>query len=342
VTGPSSPSPEPGVVLSIVVPVFDEIDNLAPLAAEVAALAGRLPPFELILVDDGSRDGGWARIVELARQHPFLRGLRFLGNQGQTAAMAAGIEAARGNLVAFLDADLQNDPADLPALLAPIERGEADVVCGWRRHRKDRAVTRVLPSLVANRLISTVLGLPLHDVGCTLKVFRKIYLEDVQLYGEMHRFIPAYAAAQGARLVEVETNHRPRTHGRSKYGLARTYKILVDLLTVKMLNAYGSKPAYFFGKLAFLLGAFASALFVLVAWRVLVLHRLEATPAIFVMVVLYISSLLCLMSGLLAELMVRILHRVGGRQLYRIVDRTGEGSDGGPGSAGSPSRRPTS
>ncbi len=315
---------EAGVVLSIIVPILDEIDNLGPQTDEIAAVAGRLPPFELIFVDDGSHDGSWERIVELSRKFPWVRGLRFLGNQGQTAAMTAGIAAARGSLVAFLDGDLQNDPADIPALIEPIVRGDADVACGWRRHRKDRALSRVLPSWLANQVISRVLGLPLHDVGCTLKVFRKIFLEDMHLFGEMHRFIPAYAAAQGARLVEVETNHRPRRHGTSKYGLARTYKVLVDLVTVKMLNAYGSKPAYFFGKAAMVLGALGTGAFALVAWRVLVLHRLETTPMVFVMMLLYIAALLSIMSGLLAELMVRILHQVGGRELYRIIDRTGE------------------
>jgi dolichol-phosphate mannosyltransferase len=239
------------------------------------------------------------------------------------------MHAATGELVAFLDADLQNDPRELKKMLEPILAGRADVVCGWRARRKDRALSRVLPSLAANLLITHALGLKLHDVGCTLKVFRRVYLEDVALYGEMHRFIPAYAAAQGGRILEREVNHRPRLHGQSKYGLSRVWKVLIDLLTVKMLNTYGSKPAYFFGKLGFLFFGFGCASFLVVACRALFRGHPESTPLIFFMLLSFVASLVCLTSGLLAEINIRVLHRVGGKRSYRIVDVVGGPS--GPG-----------
>ncbi len=325
--------PEPErPLLSVVSPVFNELGNLEPLVREMEEVRPSFPgESELILVDDGSRDGSWDRIRELAVGRPWLRGLRFLGNQGQTAAMAAGIEHARGDLIAFMDADLQNDPRDLPGMVAKILEGRADVVCGWRAHRKDRTLSRIVPSLVANLLITHALGLRLHDVGCTLKVFRRVYLENVELYGEMHRFIPAYCAAQGGRIVEVEVHHRPRLHGESKYGLSRVYKVLIDLLTVKMLNTYGSKPAYFFGKLGFLFFGLGTAAFLLVAWRALFRNHPESTPMIFFMLLMYVASLVCVTSGLLAEINIRVLHRVGGKRSYRIVDEVGP-----PGPAGGP------
>ena len=317
------PAPE-RLLLSIVAPVFNEVSNLEPLVLEIEEVRPSLSgESELILVDDGSRDGSWDVIRRLAVDRPWLRALRFLGNQGQTAAMAAGIEHARGDLIAFLDADLQNDPHDLPEMVATILDGRADVVCGWRARRKDRTLSRIVPSLVANLLITHALGLRLHDVGCTLKVFRRVYLENVELYGEMHRFIPAYCAAQGGRIAEVEVHHRARLHGESKYGLSRVYKVLIDLLTVKMLNTYGSKPAYFFGKLGFFFFGLGTAAFLLVAWRALFLNHPESTPMVFFMLLMYVAALVCVTSGLLAEINIRVLHRVGGKRSYRIIDEVG-------------------
>jgi glycosyltransferase involved in cell wall biosynthesis len=287
---------------------------------------GSLPcRLEVILVDDGSVDGSWEAVKGLSSGRDWLRALRFLGNQGQTAALSAGIEAARGGLIAFMDADLQNDPKDLPVLVQPILDGRVDAVCGWRVHRRDDALSRKLPSTVANILITRALGLKLHDLGCTLKVFRSEYLEDVHLYGEMHRFIPAYAHAQGARIMEVAVNHRERRFGKSKYGFTRVYKVLIDLLTVKMLNTYGAKPAYFFGKIGIFFFTLGTLAFSLVAYRALALGRTESTPMIFIMMLMYVASLICLMSGLLAEINIRVLHAVGERRPYRVVDRIGFG-----------------
>jgi glycosyltransferase involved in cell wall biosynthesis len=315
--------------LSIVIPLYDEEPNLTKLVTELeAALPSVGGDAEVILVDDGSRDGSWALLQQLSGGRPWLRGLRFLANRGQTAAMAAGIAAARGELIAFLDADLQNDPRDLPRLIEPIRRGEADVVCGWRASRKDNAMTRTLPSRIANLVIRRSLGFKVHDVGCTLKVFRRRFIEDVTLYGEMHRFLPSYASSQGARITEAEVNHRPRHAGVSKYGFERVGKVLIDLLTVKMLNQYGASPGYLFGKIALVFFLLGTAAFSVVAYRAFALGHVEATPLIFVMTLLYMTGVVALMSGLLAELNIRILHQVGGQKSYKVIDEIGS-PDGG-------------
>ena len=328
-----STHPNSRPLLSVVVPVFNEADSIAALVAEMEEAFARLAaPCEAIVVDDGSRDGSWQRITDLTAQRPWLKAIHFLGNRGQTAAMAAGMAAARGELIAFLDGDLQNDPHDLPAMIEPILAGRADVVCGWRARRRDNPITRTLPSRVANFVISKALGLPLHDIGCTLKVYRRAYLGDMVLVGEMHRFMPSYAQAQGARITEVVVNHRARRYGRSKYGFGRVGKVLVDLLTVKMLNAYGTSPAYFFGRIALLFFGLGSAAFALVAYRVLILRHLEATPVVFLMLLMFITALLTLMSGLLEEIIVRVLYQVGGRLPYTIAEQVGFGpADRSPG-----------
>jgi glycosyltransferase involved in cell wall biosynthesis len=317
--------------LSIVVPVLNEIENLDSLASELDRLTNAIEGgFEAIFVDDGSTDGSWQKIVELARARPWARGLRFLANRGQTSAMVAGIEEARGELVAFLDADLQNDPADLPRMMAPILSGESDLVCGWRRGRRDSFV-RVFPSWAANRLISLAFDLRLHDLGCTLKVCRREFLDEIQLYGEMHRFIPCYARTQGARISELAVNHRPRRAGKSHYGMERIGKVLVDLLTAKMVNDYGSKPAYFFGRIAFVFFLLGTIAFGVVLYRTFLLDRPQSTPMIFMMLLAYLTALISMMSGLLAELNIRVMYGVGRRKPFRVIEKTpGSSSDGLP------------
>jgi glycosyltransferase involved in cell wall biosynthesis len=316
-------------LLSVIIPVSNERANLQPLLDEIEAVFPAIPgACEVIVVDDGSRDGSWEVLTELAARRPWLRCLRFLGRQGQTAAIAAGIADARGNLLAFLDGDLQNDPADLPRMVEQLRAGDVDVVCGWRVHRRDRPLTRTIPSRIANAILTRALRLHLHDLGCALKVFRRPFIEDAELYGEMHRFLPAYALAQGARIAEIPVNHRPRTQGSSHYGLGRTYRVLIDLLTVKLLNSYATKPAYFFGKIAIAFFLLGTAMFGVVAYRALALDRTQSTPMIFIMLLMYITSVICLMSGLLAELSIRILHRTGGRRPFRIIARIGEERSG--------------
>ena len=318
--------------LTIVIPVLNEEENLEPLVSEIEACLPSIPgEVEVIAVDDGSRDGSWALLRELAATRAWLRALRFLNNRGQTAAMAAGIAAASGEFIAFLDADLQNDPRDIVKLLEPIQRDEADVVCGWRHRRHDNAMTRTLPSMIANWIIRRSLRFQVHDVGCTLKVFRRAYIEDVNLFGEMHRFLPSFASAQGARIAEVEVAHRPRHAGVSKYGFERIGKVLIDLLTVKMLNQYGASPAYLFGKIALLFFFLGTIAFSVVAYRAFVLGSVQSTPLIFIMTILYMTGVMALLSGLLAELNVRVLHHVGGRRSYKVVESLGFEDSGGKG-----------
>jgi glycosyltransferase involved in cell wall biosynthesis len=311
------------VTLSIVVPLRDERPNIAPLFEELDHFRAGFPyEMELILVDDGSRDGSWAAIAEGAAGRGWARALRLRANRGQTAAMVAGIQASQGEYVTFLDADLQNDPADIHRLLAPVMAGDADVACGWRRERKDNAA-RTVPSVVANWLIRKVLRLKIHDLGCTLKVFRREYLEQINMIGEMHRFLAAYAQAQGAKLMEMEVTHRPRVHGTSKYGLSRIGKVLIDLLTVVMLNTYGASPAYLFGKIAAALFLIGTVMFSIVSYRAFVLGRVESTPMIFMMLLMYIAALIALMSGLLAEMNMRVLYQVGVYKPFDVRERIG-------------------
>lgn len=244
----------PELDISVVVPVYNERENIEPLCRALhEVLAGLGCPYEIILVDDGSADGSWPELRRMAAELPRLRCLRLRRNFGQTAAMSAGIDAARGRMIVTLDADLQNEPADIPTLLAAMSP-DVDVVSGWRRDRKDPFWTRRVPSMIANSLISRITGVPLHDYGCTLKAYRAEVLRAVRLYGEMHRFIPALASWVGARVVEVPVRHHPRRFGRSKYGLSRTMRVVLDLITVKYLLRFSHRPMQMFGKLGLLLG----------------------------------------------------------------------------------------
>jgi glycosyltransferase involved in cell wall biosynthesis len=248
-----TPAARPLPDLSVVIPVYNEIENLDALQGELlAALEPSGLSYEIIYVNDGSRDGSAARLNEFATQTDGVVFINLRRNFGQTAAMAAGIDHASGEVIVLMDADLQNDPADIQALLDKLDEGY-DVVSGWRRSRKDRFLTRRLPSILANGLISRVTGVQLHDYGCTLKAYRHEVLKEVRLYGEMHRFTPVFAAAAGARITEMVVNHRPRVAGVSKYGLERTFKVILDLITVKFLLSYRTRPMYLFGTAGFAL-----------------------------------------------------------------------------------------
>lgn len=252
-------APEMSVDLSIVVPVFNEEENLPLLHAELVAALGPLGrSYELIFVDDRSRDRSFEVLMELARRDPRVRLIRFRARCGQTAAMQAGFDHARGRYVITLDGDLQNDPADIPRLLEKIEAGY-DVVAGWRRNRHDGFVLRKLPSRIANRLIRSVTRVSIHDTGCTLKIFRRELLERMPIYAEQHRFLPAISSAAGARIAEVVVNHRPRRFGKSKYGLGRATRVLLDLIVVRMLATSSQRPLSYFVKLTLpllLIGAY--------------------------------------------------------------------------------------
>ena len=309
--------------LSIVIPCYNEVESLPRLAEVldrfVAGFEGDGGRCEVLLVDDGSTDGSGDLAADLAGARPAWRLLTLRRNFGQTAAMAAGFDLARGEVVVPLDADLQNDPADIPLLLAKLDEGY-DVVSGWRRDRKDPWLTRRLPSAVANWFISRVGGLRLHDYGCTLKAYRREVLGHIDLYGEMHRFIPLHAKWAGARVAEVPVRHHARDLGRSKYGLGRTFKVLLDLITVKFLGDYSTKPLYFFGALGFLLclagvvcgGVTLVQKYTIGAW----VHR---NPLLLLAVFLFIVGLLLVLLGLLAELLVRIYHEAQGKPIYLVA-----------------------
>lgn len=324
---PVDRSPEGLPELSVVIPLFNEEANVEPLLKELfGALEALEKSFEIICVDDGSRDGTWAALERAASENPELRVLRFRRNFGQTAAMSAGIEAARGAVIIPMDGDLQNDPADIARLLQRLDgrmvgqpAEPVDVVSGWRRNRQDREFGRKLPSRIANRLISSVSGVRLHDYGCSLKAYRRDVIQGVKLYGEMHRFIPVYASWQGARVAELVVNHRARRAGKSKYGLGRTGKVLLDLLVVKFLASYTTKPIYLFGGFGLVsLGlAFASAA-AAVVYKLLGLKDLVQTPLPLLAVAFTLAGLLGLLMGLLAELVVRTYYESQEKRPYLV------------------------
>jgi glycosyltransferase involved in cell wall biosynthesis len=276
--------------------------------------------FEVICVDDGSRDRTFEELSRIAAERRELRVIRFRLNFGQTAAMSAGIEAARGDVIVPMDGDLQNDPADIGKLLAMLDTG-FDVVSGWRKNRQDRELGRKLPSRIANLLISAISGVRLHDYGCSLKAYRRDVLRDVKLYGEMHRFIPIYASWQGARVGEMVVNHRPRRAGRSKYGLSRTFKVVLDLMVVKFLASFATKPVYVFGGFGLLSFACALATFLWALYYKLAgLKDFVETPLPLVTVMFTLVGALSLLMGLLAELVVRTYYESQDKRPYLIAE----------------------
>ncbi|MFQ5943720.1 MAG: glycosyltransferase family 2 protein [Anaerolineales bacterium] len=311
-------SGEPLTQLSVVIPVYNERENIAPLhEALTQALAGR--SYDLIFVDDGSIDGSRKELRRLvARDSLHVRLIELRRNFGQTAAIAAGIDHSNGDVVVTIDADMQNDPADIPMLLDKIEEG-FDVASGWRVDRKDRFLTRRIPSRIANWLISAVTGVKLHDYGCTLKAYRREVLEGFRLYGEMHRFIPAYAGGVGADIVEVPVQHHPRTHGEAKYGLERTVKVVLDLLTVKFLMSYANKPIYLFGGAGVLVALGGAGMLTFLAVRRLVdTTSVTRSPMFPVSIMLVILGFQSVLMGLIAELLVRTYHESQAKPTYSI------------------------
>jgi len=323
--------------VSVVVPVYNEEESVEHLCRELhGALSGIGKTYEILLVDDGSADDTWSRLVALRDQFPGIGLIRFRRNFGQTAAMSAGFDQARGDVIITLDADLQNDPADIPKLLKRMEPG-VDVVSGWRKDRKDRFLDRRLPSILANRIISRITGVGIHDFGCTLKAYRKEVIQNVHLYGEMHRFIPAFAFWVGGRVVEVEVNHRARQFGTSKYGIARTLRVVLDLITVKFLMRYSTGPIQIFGKMAvmfFLPGVLLMAFFILAN---ILYHCGIPNPAdamikrpFWVMTCFFLifMGMQFISMGLLAEMQVRTYHESQDKPIYVVresLEPSGEG-----------------
>ena len=310
--------------ISVFLPVYNEEPNLLPLHAKLdAALKSLGRSAEIVYVDDGSTDGSLKILREIADLDPRVRVVVLRRNYGQTAAMAAGIDAAKGKVLIPMDADLQNDPADIKRLLQKLDEGY-DVVSGWRKNRKDKMITRKIPSTIANRLISWIGGVPLHDYGCSLKAYRRESLQDVRLYGEMHRFIPIYAAWAGARVTEIPVEHHARTMGKSKYGLSRTLKVVFDLMTIKFMASYQTKPIYVFGSFGML--AFAvSILSGLYAVFLKLVHKADfvQTPLPILSVVMFAVGVQFLLMGLLAEMLVRTYHESQAKTIYAVRERLG-------------------
>ncbi|HEX8139411.1 MAG TPA: glycosyltransferase family 2 protein [Pyrinomonadaceae bacterium] len=316
--GPGEEAPD----ISVFLPVYNEEPNLRPLHAkldEALSKIGRTA--EIIYVDDGSTDGSLEVLRALAHLDPRVIVVALRRNYGQTAAMAAGIDAARGRVLIPMDADLQNDPADIVRLLNKLDEGY-DVVSGWRKNRQDKLITRKLPSMLANRLISWIGGVPLHDYGCSLKAYRRESLEDVRLYGEMHRFIPIYASWAGARVTEIPVEHHPRTMGKSKYGLSRTLKVVFDLMTIKFMASYQTKPIYVFGTfgmLAFTISVLAG----LYALFLKLFHKADfvQTPLPILAIVMFAVGIQFLLMGLLAEMLVRTYHESQAKRIYAVREK---------------------
>jgi glycosyltransferase involved in cell wall biosynthesis len=305
--------------LSIVVPVFNEEENIEPLIGEIrGALAPSVKSYELITIDDGSTDATFAILRRLHRCDPALHVIRLKRNFGQTAALAAGLAYASGDVVVLIDGDGQNDPADIPALLAKLEEGN-DLVAGWRHDRKDPFFTRRLPSMIANRLISWATKVKLHDYGCTLKVMRKEIAKGLRLYGEMHRFIPAIAYERGARVAELRVNHRPRLRGVSKYGISRTLRVVLDLMTVKFLSSYSTRPAHVFGPVGILSGLSGFVLALHLTIQKLVYDaEIGSRPLLLLAILLIFIGIQFVTMGLLGEMLARTYHESQDRAVYVV------------------------
>jgi glycosyltransferase involved in cell wall biosynthesis len=313
--------------LSIVIPVYNEEENVEPLIDEIkAAVAPLNKQYEILVVDDGSRDNTFHVLAQLYRSEPVLRVIRLKRNFGQTAALAAGLAHSRGETVIMIDGDGQNDPADIPALLAKLDSGN-DLVCGWRHARRDPFLSRRLPSMVANWMISAITQVKLHDYGCTLKAMRKEIAKNLRLYGEMHRFIPAIAYERGATIAELKVNHRPRLRGRSKYGITRTVRVLLDLLTVKFLMSYSTRPSHIFGivgitsaGVGFLIGIY------LTLQKFMYNSELGGRPLLLLAVLLIFIGFQFVTMGLLGEMLSRTYHESQDRTTFVVGEILGERS----------------
>jgi len=306
--------------LSLVIPVFNEQENLPILFDALYKVMNTLEKtWEVILVDDGSRDKSLSILQEYATKDPeHVRVISFRRNFGQTPAIAAGLDYSTGEIIVLMDADMQNDPADIPMMLAKLDEGY-ELVSGWRKNRKDNAFTRNFPSMIANRLISWVTDVHLHDYGCTLKAYRRDVLEGFRLYGEMHRFIPVFANSVGANITEVVVSHHPRKYGKTKYGLERTVKVVLDLFTVKFLVSYSSKPIYLFGGAgSFLMLVSALIMLYLFVRRALFFVGIATSPLLQMSAMFFILGVQSILMGLIAELLVRTYHESQRKPTYRI------------------------
>jgi glycosyltransferase involved in cell wall biosynthesis len=308
------------IEISVIVPMRNESPNVEPLYAELTrALDGFGRPYEIIAIDDGSQDDTFERLARLQARDPRLRVIRFRRNFGQTAAFSAGFAHARGRFIVTADGDLQNDPADIPPMIETAERKGADIVAGWRRERKDPFLNRRLPSMIANWIISHATGVKLHDYGCSLKVFRSEVVKPLKLYGEMHRFLPAIASEFGVTIEERVVNHRPRLHGRSNYGISRTIRVILDLLTVKFLISYSTRPVQIFGLFGLAMGSAGVAI---LAWLTYVKYfqheGIADRPLLQIGILLVFTGVQLVTLGLLAEMQARTYHESQNKPTYTI------------------------
>ena len=308
--------------ISVVIPMQNEAPNVGELHAELSDVLrsfGR--PYEILIIDDGSTDDTFARLAAIQRTDPRLRVIRFRRNFGQTAAFAAGFAHARGRYIVTSDGDGQNDPRDIPAMITMVEERGSDIVAGWRQDRKDPFVSRRLPSMIANAIISFSTGVKLHDYGCSLKVFRAEVVKPLKLYGEMHRFLPAIASEMGVTIDEKVVNHRARSHGRSKYGISRTIRVILDLLTVKFLISYSTRPLHIFGLLGMAMGSLGVAVCAWLAWVKYFHHEgIDNRPLLLFGILLIFTGVQLVTLGLLAEMQARTYHESQDKPIYVIRD----------------------
>jgi glycosyltransferase involved in cell wall biosynthesis len=316
--------------LSVFLPVFNEEENVDLLDAKLKESLGKLQrTYEIIYVDDGSTDNSLARLRTIASRDEHVRVVALRRNFGQTAAMSAGIDHARGHILIPMDADLQNDPVDIVRLLEKLDEGY-DVVSGWRKDRKDKMVTRRIPSMFANRLISVISGVHLHDYGCSLKAYRREVLTDVKLYGEMHRFIPIYAKWAGAKVTEIPVTHHARHAGKSKYGLSRTIKVLFDLITIKFMASYWTKPLYLFGTAGLLcLGISFLSFIAALYYRFVLDVHLNRMPLATLAMVMFAMGIQFIFMGLIAEMVVRTYHESQNKPIYLVREKINIEDDAG-------------
>jgi glycosyltransferase involved in cell wall biosynthesis len=306
-------------MISVLVPIYNEEQNIPLLCERLSMVLNGLGcPYEVILVNDGSRDGSWQALEKVAARAPQFKAINLRRNYGQTAAIMAAIDLARGDVIVPIDADLQNDPADIPKLLAKLDEG-FDVVSGWRKDRKDAKIRRNLVSRLANNIISWVSGVHLHDYGCTLKAYRQDVIKGARLYGEMHRFIPIYAHWLGGRVTEIPVNHAPRIHGTSKYGLERVLKVVLDIMVVKFLDKHFNKPIYLFGGFGLLAIALSAISGITALWlKVFAGIAFILTPLPLMTVMCFITGCMSILMGLLAEMLVRTYYESQKKSVYLI------------------------
>lgn len=308
--------------LSIVIPLYNEEDNVEPLYEELSAALNELDrSYEVVVVDDGSKDRSFERLKAIHQQDPRWRVIRFRRNFGQTAGLSAGFDASRGDIVITIDADLQNNPRDIPKLLAKMDEGY-DIVSGWRQNRKEPFFSRRLPSMLANGLISRVTGVSLHDYGCTLKAYKSEVVKNVDLYGELHRFVPALASWMGVAVAEVPVSDRARIHGKSKYGIGRTFRVVLDLITVTFLLSYATRPLQIFGSLGLVSGGIGFLLGLYLAFVKLILgQNIGERPLLILSVLLIILGVQMISIGLVAEMVIRTYHESQDRPIYVVRER---------------------